>query len=83
MKCKYCKAEIIKIKLLSGKIADCNLKPVAIVEDSAGDVFVVTGLGEIKRGRLAINGAPDAITGFLNHYDNCPYFRQKRGEIGD
>lgn len=71
-RCKSCGAEIIWIKMKSGKSMPCNAEPVTYWEDAKGDETVITPNGETIRCRL--QGDPQEATGmgYISHFATCP-----------
>ena len=83
-KCRGCGAEIIWIKLKSGKLIPCNPKPVYIENGSAKEVIITTD-GRVSNGRQEYvkSNNPAIIRGYVSHFATCPMsgvFRKGRHE---
>ena len=70
-KCRSCGAEIIWIKMKSGKSMPCEIKPISYSTDvpSHGDLTLVTPDGRVVSGNF--DPASDKI-GFVSHFATCP-----------
>ena len=74
-RCKACGAEIIWIKMSSGKAMPCDPDPVRYTPDPNGELILVQGNGRIVRGVRGSNAA-----GYVSHFATCPQagiFRRK------
>ena len=81
-KCKSCGAEIIWIKMESGKSMPCNAELVMYWEKRGGKEKIVTPNGEVISCELA--GELNSATGlgYISHFSTCPNANQhrKRGQ---
>lgn len=71
-KCRACGANIVFIKMRTGKWMPCDERTVAYWEDPDGANTVITEKGEAVRCRL--KGEPQRITGSgrISHFATCP-----------
>lgn len=77
-KCKSCGAEIIWIKMASGKMMPCDAKPVSYqtaVPGTKGTLTLVTPDGRVASG--VFNPDSDKI-GYTSHFATCPNANQHR-----
>ncbi len=68
-KCKSCGAEIVWIKLKSGKSMPCDAKKISYTPDIHGKLVLVTPDGKVARGDF--NPAGEKI-GYTSHFATCP-----------
>ena len=74
-KCRSCGAEIIWIKMRSGKAMPCDATPVNYTPDPDGELLVVDKNGNTVRGT---RGGDES--GYVSHFATCPQagmFRRK------
>ena len=74
-RCRYCAAEIIWIKMRSGKAMPCNTGKIPYMEDKNGYMKLVTEDGRLITARMIDNTETstraDGI-GYVSHYATCP-----------
>lgn len=71
-KCRSCGAEIIWVKLASGKSMPCDAESVTYWADDKGDDMVVTPNGEVVRARLSGEASEATGIGYISHFATCP-----------
>lgn len=72
-KCRSCGAEIIWIKMGSGKRMPCDKDPVTFTRGGGPESFV-TPEGKVERGKRSKEG----LTGYISHFATCPNANQHR-----
>lgn len=68
-RCRACGAEIIWIKMTSGKAMPCDKTETPFRLDPAGDLVLVTPQGKTARGIYDPDGG---CTGYVSHFATCP-----------
>lgn len=71
-RCRYCAAEIIWIKMRSGKVMPCNTGKIPYMEDKNGYMKLVTEDGKVITGRPMENQDDAEGIGYVSHYATCP-----------
>lgn len=74
-RCKSCGAEIIWIRMKSGKAMPCDAEPIPYMELFSGGMKLVTEQGEVVQG--CYDGTSDKI-GYVSHFATCPNANQHR-----
>lgn len=77
-KCKSCGAEIIWIKMRSGKSAPCNPEPIhyrKFVHDVNNMIVLVTPDGDVTPGEVCEDSD---LFGYISHFATCPYANKYR-----
>lgn len=73
-KCRSCGAEIVWIKMESGKSMPCDRELVTFISGGGPQTFV-TPAGKVERGRRSNKGD---LTGYISHFATCPNANQHR-----
>jgi len=68
-RCKSCGAEIIWIRMTSGKNMPCNATKYPYRLDLHGDLTLVTPQGKVARGTYDPEGEN---IGYMSHFATCP-----------
>lgn len=70
--CKRCGAQIVFVKMKSGKTMPCDLPAVVYWQDPHGNKTIITAYGETVRANL--KGLPGLGTGvgYTSHFATCP-----------
>lgn len=80
-KCKSCGAEIIWVKMRSGKSAPCNPEPIhyrKLVHGIENMLILVTPEGDVTPGQA---WEDSDLFGYISHFATCPYAnRHRRGK---
>lgn len=79
-KCKSCGAEILFIRMKTGRSMPCNPRALQYRPDPSGSISLVTPDGNIKRGE------PDSTSGYLgyiSHFATCPNASEHRRRAAD
>lgn len=76
-KCRSCGADIIWIKMASGKMMPCNAVPIRYrLNFASGKLTLVTPDGKIARGDA--DPVSGERVGYQSHFATCPYAAQHR-----
>lgn len=75
-KCKSCGAEIVWIKLASGKAMPCDAEPITYWPGKA--VRIITPNGLVLSADLTGKAGQALGMGYLSHFATCPYADQHR-----
>ena len=76
-KCRSCGADIIWIKMASGKMMPCNAVPIRYrLNFASGKLTLVTPDGKIARGNA--DPVSGERVGYLSHFATCPCAEQHR-----
>lgn len=78
-RCKSCGAEIVWIKMRTGKSMPCDAMPHYFREEDGGGITFVTPDGLVK------HGEPDEFgeRGYISHFATCPNADQHRRRGND
>ena len=80
-KCKSCGAEIVWIKMKSGKSMPCNTRGIHYREQVHGDkgcmFTLVTPDGNVVVGRACEENESELV-GYVSHFATCPYANRHR-----
>ena len=81
-KCRSCGAEIIWIRMTSGKSMPCNAEQVMYWEKRGGKEKIVTLNGEVISCEFAGELNRATGLGYISHFSTCPNANQhrKRGQ---
>lgn len=77
-KCKSCGAEIIWVKMRSGKSAPCNPEPIhyrKFVHNIENMLVLVTPEGDVTPGEACEDSD---LFGYISHFATCPYANKHR-----
>lgn len=72
MKCKSCGAEIVWIKMKSGKSMPCNPDQVVYWQNARGSETIVTPNGEVVKASLTGFAGAETGVGYISHFATCP-----------
>ena len=70
--CRYCKADILWIKMKSGKAMPCNTGKLLYKEDKDGYAKIVTQSGRVVSAKLVDDEDEADGIGYVSHYATCP-----------
>lgn len=80
-KCKGCGADIIWIKMPTGKAMPCDPEKVPYKNTfPAGELTLITPEGKIAKGELDLNSE---TYGYVSHFATCPVANKFRKEKGN
>ena len=71
-KCRSCGAEIVWIKMASGKKMPCDASPVTYWAKMGGTEKIVTPNGEVVSCELQGDHADATGIGYISHFSTCP-----------
>lgn len=71
-KCKSCGADIIWIKMQSGKNMPCDAQPVVYWKNPKGKATIITPNGETYRADLTGDINKATGIGYIPHWATCP-----------
>ena len=77
-KCRSCGAEIMWIKMQSGKSMPCNADQVTYWANKNGKERIVTPNGEVVSGNLSGDLNKATGVGYISHFSTCPNAGQHR-----
>lgn len=78
--CKYCRADLIWIRMRSGKAMPCNTGKIPYRESEHGNMKLVTDDGRVISAMLCAEPDEADGIGYVSHYATCPgadRFRRK------
>lgn len=81
MKCRDCGADIVFVRMTSGKAMPCNSDKVWYRPADGGTQNIIAEAGITTRAELVEPGTPGAYQGYVPHWASCPganRFRRKR-----
>lgn len=77
--CKSCGAELVFIRMPSGRSMPCDKELVPYKQDKEGKDRVVTPNGEVIKCRLEFNGWPTGLAR-IPHWATCPDEKKYKGK---
>ena len=77
-RCRSCGAEIIWIKMMSGKAMPVNAQPVQYWEKRGAAGKVVTPEGEVVSCEFTGDERTDPKMGYISHFSTCPNANKHR-----
>lgn len=78
MRCRSCGAEIVWIRMQSGKRMPCDPEQVLYREDQAKKGTIVTPNGETVRCEYPVGSERATGIGYISHFATCPNAKNHR-----
>jgi len=81
--CKYCGAEIVWVKMKSGKKMPCDPMISTYTKDPKGKLKIITTTGEVVSCSPLGDSSVDKECGYIPHWSTCPNadrYRNKKVE---